>query len=530
MSSGEGMSSEVPGPSDFSGRVLRVFVEGWIIEDGSLTRPEVGRTATVRLEFRQHRLDNPTDPRITRVRGVVQPERLLTGDAGAPRWDSVLRGDGWSAFWRSDRPRTGQVEVTGLFGVDFQFGADDVRGLVTRVQVVTAGYVFETDPPRWRPAPGVPARLADVSSAPCRFEQPDGGHPEPGRRYDREMGVLVDLDLDRAEPAPLRPSIIPGSIGAHGNDLWVLDRELPILVHIADPAGHPVATEHLLPAPVATAPVLRGFRQVFVDADGCWVVGTSSVTRVTVGPDGAVLAAPVDVGTVWGSAAVGGVLLTLAEHDAHLHIPGGAPIQLCLPEGKPGRPVATDEGFLLLIEVDRIERSAPYGGVGYVDRLLPVRITQDGQVTAAATPVELDAGARLIEVPGGARFDAQGRSVIIDTSLRLRTANPLPGRTLSGGRAGRLMWLTTHRPDGTGGHGWWPLQRELDVPPREAGRWLFVLRNPESSQVEAVMPIGDPQPDVAATDDGTVWIAGAGLRGLRPGGTVVDVDVPALLG
>ena len=49
--------------------------------------------------------------------------------------------------------------------------------------------------------------------------------------------MLVDLDLDLADRAPLRPRIRPTAVGAHGSDLWVLDAQLPALVHITDAEG-----------------------------------------------------------------------------------------------------------------------------------------------------------------------------------------------------------------------------------------------------------------------------------------------------
>ncbi|MDG3011257.1 hypothetical protein G4X40_13960 [Rhodococcus sp. D2-41] len=528
-----------------SGRVLRVFVEGWIIEDGSLARPEVGRTMQACLSF--HRNDRPDRVDSATLRAVATPQSSPDPSTydGRLWWSSILRGDGWTAYWRDTRPWTGRVEVAGALSVDDSWSAGPVRGLVTRVRLATCS--CEATSPRepygWQRVPGLPDRYVDVQVAPGRFERVwdesslTGRIPELGHTYDHQTGVLVDLDLDRAEPEPPRPRFAPGAVGACGTDLWVLDRQLPILVHLADPAGEVVAIEHLLPASVDPDPA-RGARRVFVDADGCWASAADGILRVTPQPTGESRAERADIGQVRLTAARDGVLLTLGERT-HLFRPDAAPSPIELPSGRPQHAVATDDGFLILV-VEGEEHQAMADGRRTVHgtRYRPVAVTSTGEVTVGPqVAVMVSSGVILTPTPDGVRLDPMRGSsgpgpCLVTSDLAVLSARPplLPRAPLAGGRVGDRTWLTTDRPDGTGRSGWWPLSSADELPPTSCGGWLFVLLDAATSQVTVVIPIDDPQPDVAATADGTVWIAGAGLRGLRRDGSVVEIDVPALLG
>ena len=68
-----------------------------------------------------------------------------------------------------------------------------------------------------------------------------------------------------------------------------------------------------------------------------------------------------------------------------------------------------------------------------------------------------------------------------------------------------------------------------DLPPREAGYWLFVLLDPVTRNPVTVVPTSSPRPDVTIGANGTVWIAGSGLHALHPDGVVTGLDVPSLL-
>lgn len=57
-------------------------------------------------------------------------------DGSVLRWESVLRGDGWTAFWDSDRPTSGYVNLTGSF-VAHSYGApwrSPTRAFVHRIE------------------------------------------------------------------------------------------------------------------------------------------------------------------------------------------------------------------------------------------------------------------------------------------------------------------------------------------------------------------------------------------------------------
>ena len=313
-------------------RSLTVMVEGWIIEDGSLAVPVVGQTLSVRLEFHRAPSRGSANPRVSTRRAVAQPtpSREPGPDhSGRLWWPTMLRGDGWSAAWRADRPMIGHVEVTGTFSADYEGLADEVRGMVTRVRLVTVPYTVEDR--RWEPVPDAAARYTDVDKAPRWFDRAfQSATPRPGHPYDHQVGVLVDLDLDLAEPAPLRPRIRPTAVGAHGSDLWVLDAQLPALVHITDAEGAASATEHLLAAPVIIAPAEQPVRRVFADADGCWVVGGTDVLRCTLVEDGTLDTRRYELGRLRVAAAHEGLLLTAGD-TVNLLRPGAEPIPVDLP-------------------------------------------------------------------------------------------------------------------------------------------------------------------------------------------------------
>lgn len=237
-------------------RLLTVVVSGWVIEDGSIVPPKVGNTVSVALQFHQYTPD-PADPRTCTVRAWAQPIQADTAPIvdrdGQWWWTIMLRGDGWSAVCRTPRPLIDHVEVTGMFFAHTELGSGTARGLVRRVQLMTGETTYDPHTRGWAAVADEDIRYTDIEASPRWFDRPDP--PDPAHAdhpVERQLGVLIELDLDAAEPAPLRPRVRPGVISSGGRVLWVLDRQLPVLLQIDDPAGAAVVTEHLLPLSIAT--------------------------------------------------------------------------------------------------------------------------------------------------------------------------------------------------------------------------------------------------------------------------------------
>jgi len=533
---------------DMKARSLTVMVDGWIIEDGSLAVPVVGQTLSVHLEFRRASSSGTADPRVSAHRAVAQPTPSRepgTDHSGRLWWQTMLRGDGWSAAWRADRPMIGHVEVTGIFYADYERVADEVRGMVTRVRVVTVGYTLGDR--GFEPIPDGAARYTEVDTAPRWFDRGyESGTPEPGRSYDHQVGVLVDLDLAPAEPAPLRARIRPTAVSEHGSDLWVLDAQLPVLVHITDAEGAASATEHLLAAPVIIAPAERPVRRVFADADGCWVIGGSDVLRCTLVEDGTLDTRRYDLGRVRVAAAHEGLLLTAGD-TVNLLRPGAEPKPVDLP-------VATTHSFAVQQLPERVGQE-PSTVTRNAPSMLAAATTANGFVVLMqavdAENMMLAKQFRLVRITAdahvdiGPAFDLERRPLMVGTSAGVQIFDrarvyeiadltpvpraPLPRPPLEAGSAGAHVWVTLHRPDGSGRGGWWPLRGPQDLPPPEAGQWLFVLLHPVTYNPVTVAPISTTRPDVTVGANGTVWIAGGGLRALHLDGVVTGFDVPSLL-
>lgn len=529
-------------------RSLAVMVDGWIIEDGSLAVPVVGQTLSVHLEFRRTPSRGSTDPRVSTQRAVAQPTPSRepgTDHLGRLWWQTMLRGDGWSAAWRADRPMIGHVELAGTLYADYERLADEVRGMVNGVRVVTVPYTIGTR--GWEPVPDGAARYIEVDKAPRWFDRAhESATPRPGHPHDHQIGVLVDLDLDLAEPAPLRPRIRPTAVSAHGSDLWVLDAQLPVLVHITDAEGAASATEHVLAAPVMIAPAEQPVRRVFADAEGCWVVGGADVLRCTLVEDGTLDTRRYELGRVSVAAAHESLLLTAGD-TVNLLRPGTEPIPVDLP-------VAATHSFDVQQLPERVGQQ-PSTVTRYAPSVLGAAITADGfvvlmQAVDAENKV-IPRRFRLVRITADAHvgvgpvFDLERHPLMVATSAGVQIYDgggvfevadltpvaraPLPRRPLAGGPAGAHVWVTLHRPDGSGRGGWWPLRGAQDLPPREAGQWLFVLLNPVTYNPVTVAPTSSTRPDVTVGANGTVWIAGGGLHASYPDGVVTGLDLPSLL-
>lgn len=226
-------------------RILRIHVPGWVLDDRSGAVPVIGEIVEELLTFVDScRHPSPDD---TPIRAVARP-RYGHGPGDHPdwgmQWPFELTGDGWSAGWWSDRPRSGPVELTGRLVVDIGTGGDGpvaVRGRVCRIRGLTGNGYTAT-------------------------------------------GIVVDLDLDDV-PAPGDPGFVPGSVSIGGTDVWVVDRSKPILLHV-DTSIEPYAvTDYLMPLPIES-PSLGPVRQVIADDWGCWITSYHDVHRCDRSADG----------------------------------------------------------------------------------------------------------------------------------------------------------------------------------------------------------------------------------------------------
>ncbi|AHD23934.1 hypothetical protein Y013_22475 [Rhodococcus pyridinivorans SB3094] len=338
-----------------------------------------------------------------------------------------------------------------------------------------------------------------------------------------QLGVLIELDLDAAEPASLRPRVRPGVISSHGGMLWVLDRQLPVLLQIDDPAGTAAVTEHLLPLSIAATAGSPPRGQVVADASGCWIVAEQTVLRCTLDMAGALEVHRIDLGhRMAAAAACGSVLLTAGAGVFLLH-PDIEPLRVELPTAR--WMAATAEGFIAVVP------TVPEGGAAAFPRTYRmVRIDVDGTVTDGpqmplSFPVRVGStGDRM------AIYDRRSVAVSIGADLTSTPVPALPARPLMLGGAGDYLWMTTHRPDGTGKTGWWPFNSPHELPAREHGRWLLVLLDPATHRVVAAAAIDDPEPAVTIDEQKRVWVATArGVYLLDPAGTLVELDIAAPL-
>ncbi|UTM40131.1 hypothetical protein MX572_26145 (plasmid) [Rhodococcus pyridinivorans] len=516
-------SSVVPTPR----RLLTVVVADWVIEDGSIVPPTVGDTVSVALQFRRYAPD-PADPRICTVRAFAQP---LEADAppivdrdGRWWWTMMLRGDGWSAVWWTQRPLIDHVEVTGVFFANTELGSGTARGLVRRVQLMTGETTYDPHTRSWAAVADEDIRYTDIDASPRWFGRPDPPDPAPaGHGVERQLGVLIELDLDAAEPAPLRPRVRPGTLSSAGGVLWMLDRQLPVLLQIDDPAGAAVATEHLLPLSIAATAGSPPRGQVVADEAGCWIVAEQTVLRCTLDVAGALEVHRIDLGYRMAAAAACGSVLLTAGAGVFVLRPGTEPLRVELPTAR--WVAATSEGFIAVVP------TVTEGGAAAFPRTYRmVRIDVDGTVTDGpqiplASPVRVGStGDRM------AIYDRRGVAVSIGADLTSTPVPALPGRPLTFGGAGGYLWMTTRRPDGTGKTGWWPFDSPHELPAREHGRFLLVLLDPATYRVVAAAAIDDPEPAVTIDEQDRVWVATArDVYLLDPAGTLVELDVAARL-
>ncbi|EID79743.1 MULTISPECIES: hypothetical protein [Rhodococcus] len=512
---------------------LPVLVTETSIEDGETPPPEIGIIGEFPLLFQEFPA-NPADPSIVTLRASAEPLQsgkptLQRPGTGEEWWDwtVLLRGAGWAATWYARRPVLGQVEVTGrLIGNLAYATTGRIRGRVTRVRVAADRYHRDPDTPhsKWKHVPGT-HHYREVTTAPRFFANGiRPADPETPTAGIREVGVLVDLDLTDVPPRPLRPSVIPGAVSAHGTDLWVVDRELPLVVRL-DSNRH--VTEYTLPGQIFDNPPAMRTRYLWAHADGCWVGGWDGIYHCN--RDGTV--SKVSDAPIRDGAAHGEVLLAVAVPSRN-----AAELLLVRPDQDPVSSSASgwgdleamstiDDGFLLLFR----QRDPNTGALG-ATRL--VRVDLHGTTTLGPplnSPV--DSYRPFLAGTPPTVFDGTNAYRVLD-DLTVVNAAALPDRVLDGGQIGDMMWIVGHPPDGTGLGRWWPLTGRPTYT-TEHQYWLFTLLDAHTRKPISSTPIRNPQPDVTIDGVDTVWVT-ATPRGLHaiPEQTMtepVSLDVADLL-
>lgn len=183
---------------------LTVMIDGLSIEDGAMAPPRVGSIAELVLDFVESATPSPEVMTVQTVLDLHPTPRHHNRDSapagGKQYWTGDLHGDGWRATWRGDRPRSGPVTLTGQLTHWHTTSYNPnhvVRGYVTRIQLVSNPYHAPSGD-RWEPQQQGPRRYRDVETAPPFFNR--GGllsePPVADRILHREMGILVDLDLE----------------------------------------------------------------------------------------------------------------------------------------------------------------------------------------------------------------------------------------------------------------------------------------------------------------------------------------------
>lgn len=118
------------------------------------------------------------------------------------RWQTVLRGDGWTALWNADRPLIGYVEVTGVFHTAFEYPhpCSPTRGKLARIRLRCD--LRHQD----AVVPGVPVPAIDVID----------GTDLPYWSMESWFGgvdhLLITVDLDAAAPPAVKETREPQGV------------------------------------------------------------------------------------------------------------------------------------------------------------------------------------------------------------------------------------------------------------------------------------------------------------------------------
>ncbi|GAB2656087.1 hypothetical protein ABI214_08015 [Prescottella soli] len=176
--------------------------------------------------------------------------------------------------------------------------------------------------------------------------------------------------------------------------------------------------------------------------------------------------------------------LDILDRPARILVPGRDPAPVDLPTGTVDAVTATDGGFVLLLTVS-LSAPEPRG------RQL-VSIATDGAVRLGPI-LELYSNLSSASLsPNPLRLYTQKTVYRVLDDLTVEPIRPVSHHGLRLGLIGDRPWTVTYRPRGIGRRGWWPGTGPDDLPPREAGQWLFVLLDKDSDRPTTVVPLSTP--------------------------------------
>ncbi|MHD0299750.1 hypothetical protein RCF19_27975 [Rhodococcus qingshengii] len=498
-------------------RALVVQIDEIAIEDGQIEPPKLGAVIEFPLRFAEQ---PASDAGTVTIRALLEaskrdPVFQHTGH-GSPRrweWNGILRGDGWTASWRGFTPRTGSVELTGRFYRVMGYDTPThVRGRVTRMQLVTERYRRPPENHGWDIVPGH-RTFRDIEAAP-RFFDKDMFMRDDLFEVDREVGVVVDLDLDLDDvpPVPARSSIVPGDVSAAGETLWVVDQQLPIVVSI-DPDR--VAREHVLPGPIGHP------RHVWATPTRCWVGGKEGLYRCAIGEEPRkIFDRPVPHGAVIGEH----FLACPSGTRWSLHTADDQPIAVEVPDGYVISIAVDGESFVVLTQQRDGDSASIY-------RLIRVSVSGDVIVGSELPTIHGQRGASLYLAGAPLRIFRSWTASRVLPDLTLGSMEQLGGVPFYGGQVGDFVWIVGHPPDGTSQTGWWPLPGPAEYT-RQRQSWLFTLLDAGTLEPVKSTPIFTTDPAVSIDSAGTVWVIADGLQSVPEESMQwpTSLDVSALLG
>lgn len=484
-------------------RVVTVLVDSTAIGDGEIAPPHVGQIVTYAVTFDE----SDRIPDAHTVRGVIEPstEPPRSGGGGTggeqPVWSGVFRGDGWAADWTGPRPRLGPVDLRGHFFASFgALHENEIRGRVTRVRIVGERWTYDREVPtarEWQ-------TMRDVEAAPQWLTDERSGGSEGRVEYLVES-VLVDLDLDDVPELQPRPAFLPLKVSAMGDDLWMLDQQLPRVVRRC---GESLFV-HDYPAPIVDD-WMEGdrLRAVHAAESGCWASGRSGLCWIGVDGSTARLSdRPISTCAVHGD-----TILACASGEWLLFRRDVLRSSAEVPAGTPLHAVWADGAFVVVVRV-----GGGSGGGRVDDDVRLVRVAVDGMVTVGELlPTEPRIrGAVLLKNPLAVMFRTSPVTdvVAVDEGLRPGATSVLRQTIFDGGMLGDHVWTVGHPQPG--------------YDRGEGQRWMLTLHDRRTLNPVSTALLSTPSPSVAMGGSGVVWIAdGCRLAELVPGFTQVPEFVP----
>lgn len=384
----------------------------------------------------------------------------------------------------------------------------------------------DPDQRKWRVIPHL-RELRDVAVSPRGFDHSTVPVETPGKPghtrvpadpYRPEYGVLVTLDLDDVPRPPLRPAFVPGVVAVHGEDVWVADADLPVLLRLR--RGR-VSQNLMWPGGIG-----HGSLRLYPDDSGCWITGPDGVWRAEDDQIRRVsTTAPTD-----GTAALRSTVAVAvrdAQSDSTLHLveASGSESVVDLPGVTVRSLTAHGDRFLLLLgERDTAPRPPDYDSRPWLAWVSPTGEVRHGD--------RLPYNPYLYRpVPGSvpAMLADDYTLNTVSEDLELEAADYLGRRPLATWAGDGYVAVCTHLPDATDTT-WAPLTGPPEVPDGQP-HWLLTELDPTTldSRRTSLVPA---VPDFVGRDsDNVLWTIARGLRRCTgDSGTPAEhIDVAAML-